>query len=92
MQKPTVREAFAFLYFDLYPPVLDLHVVAFDRAFLFGKAFAGADVETPAVPIALDDVAVEARISKRVALVWTEILGGMEGAADVKEGDLGSVL
>ena len=44
---------------DPDPAVFDLYFVALDRALLIGEAFAAADVETPAVPVAFDDSAVK---------------------------------
>jgi len=63
---------------DLDPTVLDPHFIAFDRAFLFGKTFAGADVEPPAVEVAFDDIAVKPRIGERIAFVRAEVFDGVE--------------
>jgi hypothetical protein len=46
----------------LDPPILDHDLIALDRAFSGRKAGAVANVEAPAVEVAFDDAAVEARI------------------------------
>ena len=50
-----------------------------------------SQVETPAVPIAFDDVAVKARIRQRVAFMRAKVLDRAEMAGDIKKGDLGAV-
>lgn len=73
-------------------PVFDPYFITLDRAFFFGKAFARSDVEAPAVEVAFDNAAVQARIGKRIAFVRAEIFDRVETSADVIQGEFGAVL
>lgn len=89
---PLLRAGFCTLNSYLDPTIFDLYFIAFYRTFLVGEAFARADVKAPAVPIAFDYSAVKAGVGEGIALVRTEILNGVECAADVVESEFGTVL
>src|SRR5215217_8140104 len=73
---------------DLDPAVFDDDLVGLEGLGVAVEAGAGADVEAPAVPVALDGVAGEAAVGERRALVRAEVLDGVEVAADVVERQL----
>src|SRR5947207_6397811 len=69
----------------LYPAVFDDDLVGLDRLGGAVEAGAGAHVEAPAVPVALDCVAAELAVGEGRALVRTEVLDGVKLPADVVE-------
>ena len=77
---------------DLDHPIFDHYIVLFEGTAFLCKTLARADVETPVVQVAFDDVAVEAGIGKWIALVRAKILDRVERSVYVVEGELGSIL
>ena len=76
-------------YFN--PAVLNNYFVSFNRASV-GYALAGANIEAPAVPVALDGVAAEMSVGERRSLVRTKILDGVKLSVYVVERQFRAVL
>ncbi len=76
----------------LDPPIFDPHFVGFDVLAGVVEAVAGAQVEAPVVPVALDGVGAEASVSERCSLVRAEVFSGEELAADVVEREFPAAL
>ncbi len=72
------------------PAVFNHHFVSFNRASV-GYALAGADIEAPTVPVALDGVAAEVAVGERRSLVRTKILDGVKLSVYVVERQLRAV-
>jgi hypothetical protein len=70
------------------PAVFDYDLVGFDGRVGAVKAGAGADVEAPAVPVALDRVGGEVAVGEGRAAVGAEVFDGVEAARDVVERQL----
>lgn len=73
------------------PPVLNNYFVSFNRASV-GHALASADIEAPAVPVALDGVAAEVAVGERRSLMRTKVLDGIKLSVYVVERQLRAVL
>ena len=73
-----------------YESVFDDDCVGFDGAGV-GEAVAGAHVEAPAVPVALDGGAAALTVGQGRSLVRAEILYGMKLSADVVKGQFSSI-
>ena len=69
---------------NLNPSVFNHHFISFNRAAV-GQAFACANIEAPAVPVAFDCVVAEMAVRKRRTFVRAEVFDGVEFIVDVEE-------
>jgi len=72
---------------DLHLAVFDPDGVGVDRTTGDGNAFAGLDLEFPAVQRAGDGVAVDPTAREWRADMWTFVIDGVEGAIEIEEGE-----
>ena len=72
---------------DFDPAVFDADFVGFDVAVGAVETRAGGEVETPAVPVALDGSAAEVAVGEGRAAMRAEVFDGVEAAFDVVEGE-----
>jgi len=72
---------------DFDPAVFDADFVGFDVSGGAVEAVAGAQIKTPAVPVAFDEGVAQIAVGERRAPVRTEIFDGVELARNVVEGE-----